>query len=117
MIFKKIYWTIKHLCATIKHKWYVLVAGKSVLPKKHRVSLYRLAIHDFTKFLPVESVHYGRHFFGDKKTPDKFYRAWLYHANHNPHHWQYWILQQDRVMEMPKKFVREMVADWLGAER
>jgi len=44
-----------------------------------------------------------------------------------PHHWQHWIFAdgfspkgssvESGVMEMPAIYVREMVADWMGASR
>lgn len=116
MFLKKIGWTIKYITSTIKHKWFVVIAGRK-LPKKYRVSWYRLLLHDWSKFTLSEAPHYGRHFFGDKGNAEAFYRAWLHHANCNAHHWQYWILETDKILPMPKKFVHEMVADWMGAER
>lgn len=117
IILKYLYWTIKHVLATVKHKWFVFVAGKIIMPKNHKVSMYRLIVHDWSKFSISEAPHYGRNFFGDKERKDLFHRAWLHHANSNPHHWQYWVLQKDIIVPMPKKFIREMVADWLGAEK
>ena len=116
MFFKKISWTFKYISATIKHKWFVLLAGRK-MPKKYRVSFYRLLIHDWSKFTLSEAPHYGRSFFGDKGDPDAFQRAWLHHTHCNPHHWQYWILESNKIIPMPKKFVHEMVADWWGAGR
>lgn len=53
---------------------------------------------------------------GETDTPSG---AWLLHQHRNPHHWQHWIIRQDRgkvkVLPMPDEFVREMVADWIGA--
>jgi hypothetical protein len=47
--------------------------------------------------------------------------AWLKHQNRQPHHWQYWLLTLDdggtHRLQMPEVFVREMVADWMGAGR
>ena len=47
--------------------------------------------------------------------------AWLKHQHRNPHHWQYWILRQDEdaplVLEMPLRYRKEMLADWIGAGR
>jgi hypothetical protein len=50
-----------------------------------------------------------------------FDRAWLHHQHRNPHHWQHWVLREDsgatKILAMPPHFVREMVADWMGAGR
>ena len=42
-----------------------------------------------------------------------FDAAWNNHIHNNPHHWQYWLIE-DRAISMPENFVREMVADWAG---
>jgi hypothetical protein len=48
-----------------------------------------------------------------------FDRAWNHHQKCQPHHWQYWLLTMDSgdtvPLRMPDTFVREMVADWVGA--
>jgi hypothetical protein len=48
-----------------------------------------------------------------------FDEAWLRHQHRNPHHWQYWVLREDsgkvKVLLMPEKYRREMLADWMGA--
>jgi len=53
------------------------------------------------------------------RVAQQFDRAWLHHIHLNPHHWQYWVLRQDvgeiKCLEMPVHFIREMVADWIGA--
>jgi hypothetical protein len=48
-----------------------------------------------------------------------FDEAWLRHQHRNPHHWQHWVLREDsgkeKVLLMPEKYRREMLADWMGA--
>jgi len=50
-----------------------------------------------------------------------FDKAWLLHIHRNPHHYQFYILKEDsgetKVLEMPERYIREMVADWRGAGR
>ena len=116
--------TIKYLLMTIKHKYFVFVAGR-----KTRAPVWRLVIHDWTKFLPCEAPYYGRQFFGDRGDKTGFARAWIHHQNSNPHHWEYWqnrsihnratnpIDPDDWLCPMPEWAVREMVADWMGASR
>lgn len=45
--------------------------------------------------------------------------AWLKHQHRNPHHWQHWVLREDsgkvKVLLMPERYRREMLADWMGA--
>lgn len=116
-------WERAYFDSLCEHKRYVLEAGLMV----GGIPLEQLFNHDASKFLPEEFPHYARQFFGDKGDPDGFARAWLHHCNHNPHHWQYWIFPDgfspagsDVVngrVEMPEIYVREMVADWMGASR
>ena len=50
---------MKYFWATIRHKWYVLLASFKVdLP------LWRALIHDLSKFSWAELHHYDRQFFG-----------------------------------------------------
>jgi len=105
----------------VKHKWFVFVAGLHL-----GVPLGRLLVHDISKFTGAELPHYGRQFFGDKSDPIGFAGAWLHHQNHNPHHWEYWVPRSGHgtgpdypanPLPMPETYVREMVADWMGASR
>lgn len=51
----------------------------------------------------------------------EFDTAWNHHQKANKHHWQYWVLNFDdggiEALEMPRRYVTEMVADWVGAGR
>lgn len=151
----------QYLKYVIRHKWFVWLAGQ-----RTGAPGWRLLIHDWTKFLPVEWGPYTEFFYGKKppkgrcslcgatrieesngrygvctligcKEPDfdvrrereikqRFDRAWLHHQKWNKHHWQYWVMPEDtpsnpsgnpKVLEMPEKYVREMIADWMGAGR
>lgn len=108
---------MKYFKQTLIHKWWVLIAGLRL----GGIPLWRLLIHDWTKFTPAELPHYNRQFFGDKNDPVGFAKAWNHHESHNPHHWGYWIARSGKYMgqplPMPKTYVREMVADWWGAGR
>lgn len=115
-----IYW--RYWRYLLRHKWFVLLAGLHI-----KAPLWRLLIHDWSKFLPSEFFPYARFFYGfarGEQPPEvqaAFDRAWLFHQHRNPHHWQFWVLQQDdgvlKVVSMPERLVREMVADWMGAGR
>jgi hypothetical protein len=101
------------------HKWRVLYRGVW-----YRVPLWRLLIHDLSKFRPSEFRAYVRY-----QTANGYaYRCghdWRYdvamnhHHKRNPHHWQYWVhIAEDGTVEplpMPDIYVREMVADWDAA--
>lgn len=74
--------------------------------------------HDNSKYEQAEYDAYDEYFYG-KKTAEvekAFNYAWLHHIHCNPHHWQYWVLIHDdepqEALEMPAKYVIEMIADW-----
>jgi hypothetical protein len=110
----------------VRHKWYVLRAGL-----KYRVWWHQLVLHDWSKLTPSEWSGYANYFFNrdpklklfaeaDQDTQKQaFYAAWNAHQKRNKHHWNYWVSLGDggktTVLEMPERFVREMVADWAGA--
>lgn len=53
-------------------------------------------------------------------TGDKaFDFAWLLHQKRNRHHWQWWILPEDKggikIIPMEDIYLREMICDWIGA--
>ena len=110
---------INYLKYMIRHKWWVMVAGRKV-----GASLWLTIIHDHSKFRYTEWNVYAQTFYtpDGKKQYDgspEFLKAWLEHIHRNKHHWQYWILRSDNgkteALEMPDKYIREMVADWMGA--
>ena len=71
--------------------------------------------HDMSKFSEEEFTPYAEYFYGDNKSEIALNYAWLHHIHHNPHHWQYWILNEEystRYFEMPKPYVIEMILDW-----
>lgn len=122
---------LRYLSYVVRHKWFVLLAGL-----RTGAPLWRLVIHDWSKFLPSEWFPYVAYFYGpkvkgDPRGPDASYdpatgsrafnAAWLHHQHLNPHHWQHWVLREDSgatfALPMPEHFVREMVADWMGAGR
>ena len=118
----------RYLGYVVRHKWYVFLAAC-------RISVPWLGIiHDWSKFLPDEWVPYTEHFYGRHKRQWRdntgYYKptdtgdpafdfAWVLHQKRNKHHWQWWLLPEDdggtKVLPMPDKYRREMVADWRGA--
>lgn len=102
------------LCA---HVAYVQEAGR-------RLGL-DLAAHDRSKLSVAEFPYYARQFHGDKGDPDGFAAAWLHHLHCNEHHPQHWFMPwgytssavDGGCLKMPKRYLREMVADWQGASR
>lgn len=79
----------------------------------------KVSEHDISKKDPEEYVPYDKYFYGGNKSfkvVNDFNYAWLRHIHHNPHHWQYWVLQHDdepeEALEMPENYVVEMICDW-----
>lgn len=118
---------LKYLWYIIRHKWFVLVeAVKLGIP-------WLGLVHDWSKFLPDEWFPYARYFYGPQPERDPvgysykpgdapaFDLAWLRHIHRNKHHWQWWILREDdggtKVLPMPDRYRREMLADWRGTGR
>lgn len=110
---------VKYFIYLVKHRWYLLLecfkAG----------CLWRGLVHDWSKFRISEFKPYAEHFYGKGSTDEQkriaFNKAWLLHLKRNPHHWQYWILNNDdgsvEILEMPESYVREMVMDWVAVGR
>lgn len=110
---------MQYLGYVLRHKWFVFHAGL-----KTGAPLWRLFIHDASKFSRAEWGPYVRRFYGgrhdemDKRAdPEEFQRAWTHHWHHNAHHPEHWVTAEGWRMTMPEPLVREMVADWFGAGR
>lgn len=110
MIMIKIYWNyFKYI---IEHK-------KNVAIECLKLGLYWHAItHDLSKFLPSEFYAYAEKFFsGDyaykfHEVEGNFEIAWLHHQHRNKHHWDYWVNSSGVPMQMPERYVKQMIADW-----
>ncbi len=115
----KAHW--RYLKYVLRHKWYVFVAGRALgLP------IWQLLIHDLSKFSRAEWTPYVDYFYGSWPREDNdayerhaFQAAWRHHWQHNPHHPELWAGGPDgdpyKRVQMPLRFVAEMVADWYGA--
>jgi hypothetical protein len=111
----------RYLKYVVRHKWFVLVAGR-----KTGAPLWRLLIHDWSKFSPAEWFPYVENFYGEKtddaveiaNRKQAFRYAFLHHLHRNAHHWEHWVQPGKGIAQpMPERFIREMVADWMGAGR
>jgi hypothetical protein len=104
---------LKYLNYLIKHKWYVMIECFTF------GLIYQGIMHDISKFRPKEFFSYAEYFYGKGKNKLDFNYAWLHHQKKNKHHWQYWMLQEDSgkivLLEMPFKYVIEMLCDWRSA--
>jgi hypothetical protein len=118
-----------YLKYVLRHKWHVFVGCMAL-----GVPLHQAIIHDWVKFLPIEWFPYVHNFYGPKPIKREttgeydasavggsFDAAWNHHQKTQPHHWQHWVLITDsdeprlRALQIPQRFVLEMVADWYGA--
>lgn len=125
----------RYLSYIVRHKWFVFLACI------RRGLIWQGIIHDWSKFLPSEWLPYSEFFYGVKydaeeraraarlgfflkpewKTREEFNAAWLKHQHRSPHHWQHWVLRNDDgttvALEMPRRYLLEMLSDWEGAGR
>ncbi len=114
---------LRLLKSLLIHKWYVFLAGRRI-----GVPLWRLIIHDWSKFSPTEFFRYARYKYRDGSRQE-WAIAWLHHLHHELHHPEHWIILwhgnpdfysglggQDivkyvSILPMPETYVREMIAD------
>ncbi len=105
---------IKYLKYVLIHKYYIYEGGR-----KLALGLWQILTHDMSKFFPSEFFAYARYFYGNNGSMIDFNYAWNHHQKYNKHHWQYWVLTMDDgkviALEMPEKYVKEMVVDWYSA--
>ncbi len=105
---------IEYLKRLLKHKYFVFVAGIKV-----GVPPFQLLIHDLSKL----SLSEYNFWLNRLVNPDIniYDYGWINHYHKNKHHWQFWVLREDsgvtRCLEMPDKYIKEMVADWMGAQK
>lgn len=110
--------------------WFKLL--KRILRHKYYVAKYCFQIglywqgitHDLSKFSYVEFSRAIK-YWDDKQSSLAREReilgysiTFLHHRGHNPHHYEYWIYGLDRggiPSKMPKKYVLELICDYLAA--
>lgn len=75
--------------------------------------------HDESKLKSDEFDAYCDYFYPSEenaKDEEAFNKAWFLHQRRNPHHWQYWCLIKDSgkiiPLDMPVKYICEMLCDW-----
>lgn len=110
----------RYLDSLVLHIQSVRQAGQRL-----RVLPQLLEFHDQSKFSGYEFRAAVDRFHGGDPEPDAYAAAWLHHVHNNPHHWQHWMFPdgfspkgssvEAGVMEMPRQYALEMVADWMGS--
>lgn len=120
---------LKQLKSLLTHKWYVLKAGLMI----GGIPLWRLIIHDWSKFSPTEFFRYSRWKYGNA-TNKSWSVGWLHHLHCSPHHPEHWVLSWHgtpdfyagigkdiapfvSVLPMPETYVREMIADMMATSK
>lgn len=118
---------LKYASYVFRHKRHVFLAGRLL-----GLGVIQMAIHDWQKLTLTEWFPYVEAFYGDKASPRRkdgsydptqvsvaFDRAWHHHLKYGRHHSEHWLLPLQNggveALEMPEKYIREMVADWYGA--
>jgi len=48
---------------------------------------------------------------------NNFNKAWEHHYKNNKHHWNYWIDNNEIALDMPLKYINQMICDWKGMSR
>lgn len=105
----------------VRHKWFVFV-------ECCKLSVPLLGIlHDISRLRPSEFLPYlaSAPYSKDNKPAsiaNAFEFAWNDHQHRNKHHWEYWVHfdyhdHSMRILPMPDRYRREMLADWRGAAR
>lgn len=83
-------------------------------------------VHDMSKFSPTEFWESVKYYQGTSspittaKEDQGYSLAWQHHKGRNPHHYEYWTDRYDDgtvALQMPYKYVTELICDWLGAAR
>ncbi len=115
---------LRYLSYVLRHKWHVFVACRGM-----GVPLWQSVIHDASKFSRAEWGPYVNWFYGRELVTEPEYtnqkaafeKAWEHHWRNNPHHWDRYVGTSHEgglvPFVMPDCYVREMVADWIGAGR
>ena len=112
-----------HFCTITAHKLLVMKYC-------FRVGLYKQGLlHDLSKYTPTEFFVGCKYYQGDRspnnaEREEKGYSAaWMHHKGRNKHHFEYWndyTLEKGKItapVEMPRKYVAEMLMDRIAASR
>jgi hypothetical protein len=106
MLYIRFVWRILH------HKFWVIYYGLQV----GGIPLGQLLVHDMSKFSRAEFAPKFRVQMLSLDKGDAWKSALDHHHAHNAHHWQYWT-RDGKAQLMPEIYAREMLADWLAAEK
>lgn len=123
-------WLATAIAPAVKHYRYARYVARHkrfVFQASRRLDVPLLGVlHDLSKLRPDEWRPYAESFYGPWPYAERpaavkraFDVAWLAHIHRNRHHPAHWVLRNDTdgvaLLKMPERYVREMVADWVGA--
>lgn len=81
--------------------------------------LRNLWLHDMSKFSVNEAFGYAMYNRQTGWGKEDFEVSWHHHKMNNPHHPEYWLNPNRsgdlEPIQMPKLYILEMIADWIGA--
>lgn len=110
----------KHLKKICTHKYWVFhYSLKAGIPIQG-------LFHDMSKFSPIEFFESVKYYQGGSSPIDAckkvngYSNAWLHHKGRNKHHYEYWQDNFDNggeALDMPLKYKKEMICDYMGAGR
>lgn len=108
----------KHFKKVCVHKYWVFYyCCKAGIPVQG-------LLHDISKFSPTEFFESVKYYQGTSSPIDACKKenglsaAWMHHKGRNKHHYEYWQDNFDNggtPIEMPIKYKKEMICDYLGA--
>jgi len=113
----------KHFITITKHKWFVFIECCKL------GIIWQGITHDLSKYSLAEFIPSAKYFQGNRspieaeKEAIGYSYAWRNHKGKNKHHWQWYIDTEKNedgswnitVAPMPLRYIKEMVADMIGA--
>ena len=132
---------VSYFWSQVRHKWYVFQEAFALgvpwlglihdwskfTPKEFKAYALKFygssidGIYPDLESVPSYLKWENKPFITEAEVQEKFEKAWNFHQKRNKHHWQYWLRVNNSTspkylaIEMPERYVKEMVADWKGA--
>ena len=109
----------------IKHFFTITRHRHKVMRLCFKVGLIRQGLkHDLSKYSPAEFIPGAKYYQGNRSPQSRerevlgYSAAWLHHKGRNKHHFEYWTDFADGrkvYVEMPAKYLAEMICDRIAA--
>ena len=111
----------------ISHFLTITIHKYRVMRLCFQCGLYKQGIlHDLSKYSLIEFIPGVKYYQGYRSPISKekevkgFSEGWLHHKGRNKHHWEYWIdhtKQGVTPIQMPIRYVAEMICDRIAASK